>query len=107
ETIFASLTHMSHCAGMTEACGPFVPHKRSRHIFRNADAVFEHSSEIIHRPRMAAIGCSEIILYCLQSFVPEGKRPAEQEHETRIGRICSKGRSACRLCLRRIDIFAL
>jgi hypothetical protein len=44
---------------------------------------------------MAAINGIEIVFYCLQSFVPQGKRSAEQEHESRIGRIGSKRRSTC------------
>jgi hypothetical protein len=47
---------MSHCTGMTKLGSLFVPHKRGRQIFGDADTVFEYSAEIIHRARMAAIG---------------------------------------------------
>ena len=94
-TIFAELTQMSHCPGMTKLGRPFVPHNRSRQIFRDADAVFEHSAEIIHRARMAAIGSIQIIFDCLQLLISQRKRSAELKHKGRIGRIGFKGSSAC------------
>jgi hypothetical protein len=47
---------MSHCTGMTKLGCLFVPLKRGRQIFGDADTIFEHPGEVIHRTGMAAIG---------------------------------------------------
>jgi hypothetical protein len=47
---------MSHCTGMTKLGCLFVPLKCGRQIFGDADTIFEHPGEVIHRTGMAAIG---------------------------------------------------
>ena len=69
---------------MTKLGCLFVPLKRGRQIFGDADTIFEHPGEIIHCTSMAAIGGIKIVLYRLQSFAPQGKRSAQQEHKNRI-----------------------
>src|SRR6516162_6452997 len=105
KTFFVQPTQMNHCPRMTKLRGPFVPQEGSRQVFAHAEAVLEHTAEIVHCARMTTIGRIQIVFYRIQLLVSQSKRSRKLEHKSRIARIGSKGQSACCLRLRSLDFF--